>query len=123
MAERVRQDWFGGPTAVAEPDESPAAAAGSVSVVHGVYAHSFPLAGLHVRDARGQLEERMNIDPDAIAVVDGNEVDEDTVLVEGQMLTFVKHAGEKGRVGPRTQKSRPLALATGPTCWRRRAHA
>jgi hypothetical protein len=70
---------------------------GSVDVIHGVYAHSLPLAGMTVRQARGELQERMNIDPDAIAIVDGNEVDEDTVLAENQVLNFVKHAGEKGR--------------------------
>ena len=96
MSEKVHPQPFGGPLTVAEEEPAPAAAVGDVSVVHGVYAHDFPLAGLRVRDARSQLEERMNIDPDATAVVDGNEADEDVVLVEGQVLTFVKHAGEKG---------------------------
>jgi hypothetical protein len=73
-----------------------AATPGSVDVVHGVYAHSLPLAGMTVRDARQRLEDRMNIDPEALPVVDGREVDEDTVLAEGQVLNFVKHAGEKG---------------------------
>ncbi len=69
---------------------------GVVEVIHGVYAHSMPLAGMTVRQARAELEERMNLAPDALAVVDGNEVDEDTVLAEGQVLNFVKHSGEKG---------------------------
>jgi hypothetical protein len=38
----------------------------------------------------------MNIAPDAIAVVDGVETGETAVLTEGQVLNFVKHAGEKG---------------------------
>jgi hypothetical protein len=74
-----------------------ATAHGSVDVIHGIYAHSLPLAGMTVRDARLELEDRMNIDPEALPVVDGREVDEDTVLAEGQVLNFVKHAGEKGR--------------------------
>ena len=74
-----------------------AATQGSVDVIHGVYAHSLPLAGMTVRDARQELEDRMNIDPEAIPVVDGREADEDTLLAEGQVLNFVKHAGEKGR--------------------------
>jgi hypothetical protein len=69
---------------------------GRVDVIHGVYAHSMPLAGMAVRLARAELEERMNIDPDSLAVVDGVEVSEDTILREGQVLNFVKHAGEKG---------------------------
>ena len=70
---------------------------GLVEVIHGVYAHSLPLAGMTVRQARAELEERMNLAPDALAVVDGNEVDEDTTITEGQVLNFVKHSGEKGR--------------------------
>ena len=77
----------GGGTAVAE---------GQVHVIHGVYSHDLPLAGMTVRQARIELADRMNIDPEAMAVVDGDELDEDTVLAEGQVLTFVKHAGEKG---------------------------
>jgi hypothetical protein len=97
MSERLRQHSLGGSSALADEDEHPSATStGSVSVVHGVYAHSFPLAGMCIRDARAQLEERMNIAPDATAVIDGDEAGEDAVLAEGQVLTFVKHAGEKG---------------------------
>ena len=69
---------------------------GRVQVIHGVYAHSLPLAGMTVRQARTELEERMNIDPEAVAVVDGTEATEDTVLREGQVLNFLTPAGEKG---------------------------
>ena len=69
---------------------------GRVDVIHGVYAHSLPLAGLTVRQARLELEDRMNIDPEAVAVVDGTEAAEDTVLNQGQVLNFVTPAGEKG---------------------------
>ena len=69
---------------------------GRVDVVHGVYAHSLPLAGMSVRQARLELEDRMNIDPEAVAVLDGAEANEDTVLRQGQVLNFVSPAGEKG---------------------------
>lgn len=69
---------------------------GRVDVIHGVYAHSLPLAGMTVRQARTELEERMNIDPEAVAVVDGQEALEDSVLREGQVLNFLTPAGEKG---------------------------
>jgi hypothetical protein len=69
---------------------------GRVEVIHGVYAHSLPLAGMTVRQARAELEERMNIAPGAVAVIDGVEATEDTVLREGQVLNFVTQAGEKG---------------------------
>ena len=70
---------------------------GQVEVIHGIYAHSLPLAGMTVGHARAELTDRMNIDPDSMAVIDGVEADEDTVLTEGQVLNFVRHAGEKGR--------------------------
>lgn len=69
---------------------------GRVDVIHGVYAHSLPLGGMSVRQARKELEERMNIDPEALAVIDGVEAEEETVLRQGQVLNFVTPAGEKG---------------------------
>jgi len=70
--------------------------AGNVDVIHGVYAHSLPLAGMTVKQARKELVNKMNIDPKATAVIDGTESDEGTVLAQGAVLTFVKPAGEKG---------------------------
>ena len=72
------------------------AVSGRVDVIHGVYAHSLPLAGMSVRQARLELEDRMNIAPEAVAVVDGVEADEAFVLTQGQVLNFVTAAGEKG---------------------------
>jgi hypothetical protein len=97
-SEKLRHnDSSSGPDAHSDafPDHS-SNREGRVDVVHGVYAHSLPLAGMTVHQARHHLEDRMNIAPDAVAVVDGRESDEDSVLDEGQVLTFVKHAGEKG---------------------------
>ena len=82
-------DDFAGGTATATRS-------GRVDVIHGVYAHSLPLAGMTVRQARTELEERMNIDPESLAVVDGLETKEDSVLREGQVLNFLTPAGEKG---------------------------
>jgi len=69
---------------------------GRVDVIHGVYAHSLPLAGRTIREAREELEERMNIAPESVAVVDGLEVTEDEILNENQVLNFLSPAGEKG---------------------------
>ena len=94
--ERVRQqNLAAGPDPFSD-EFAATATAGRVEVIHGVYAHSLPLAGMTVRVARTELEERMNIAPDALAVVDGVEANENTVLREGQVLNFVKPAGEKG---------------------------
>ncbi len=95
--ERLRPAGFSGGPDLGDDDFATATLAeGSVDVIHGVYAHSLPLAGMTVRQARSELTERMNIAPDALAVVDGIESSEDYVLHEGQVLNFVKPAGEKG---------------------------
>jgi hypothetical protein len=96
--EQERPESFNAGPAPFPDSFAPAAQAssGTVEVIHGVYAHSLPLAGMKVFQARTELEDRMNIDPDALAVVDGVEADEESVLREGQVLNFVKPAGEKG---------------------------
>ena len=100
LRQRVRPDDFSGGAPADDFGATATMPTGNVDVIHGVYAHSLPLAGMTVRQARAEVEQRMNIDPDAMAVVDGREVDEDTVLAQGQVLNFVKHAGEKGAVVP-----------------------
>ncbi len=84
-----------GPTAFGD-DFAAAPKTGRVEVIHGVYAHSLPLAGMTVEQARAELEDRMNIDPEAVAVIDGVEATADAVIREGQVLNFVTLAGEKG---------------------------
>jgi hypothetical protein len=99
-SERERTDGLSlGPAPFSDSMDSGGGVAtseGHVQVIHGVYAHHLPLAGMTVAQARYELADRMNIDPEAIAIVDGDEADEDTVLVENQVLNFVKHAGERG---------------------------
>ncbi|MDY0167769.1 MAG: hypothetical protein RBS80_14570 [Thermoguttaceae bacterium] len=118
--ERFRND--GDPSGPSPFDDPYAATAtltgGNVSVIHGCYGHSLPLAGMTVGEARAELEERMNIDPDAVALLDANDAAEDAVLVEGQVLTFVKHAGERGR--PRAFPClvfQPSTVAAGAESW------
>ncbi len=86
-----------------DPFEPLSASQGSVEVIHGVYSHTMPLVGMSIDQVRGELSDRMHIDPEAVAVVDGEPVSEELVLAEGQVLTFVKPAGEKGAGSFRTR--------------------
>lgn len=97
-SEKVRKEKLAvGPAAFSDDFATGTATrSGRVDVIHGVYAHSLPLAGMTVRQARAELEDRMNIAPEAVAVVDGVEADEAFVLTQGQVLNFVTAAGEKG---------------------------
>jgi len=82
-------DEFATATATAAPRT------GRVDVIHGIYAHSLPLAGMTVGQARAELTERMNIAPQAVAVVDGREAGEEELLREGQVLNFVSHPARR----------------------------
>lgn len=97
--ERTRNEGYSGGADSFSDDfaaDTAVATEGQVEVIHGVYAHSLPLSGMTVGQARTELADRMNIDPESMAVVDGHEVADDTILGEGQVLNFVRHAGEKG---------------------------
>ena len=96
-SERERTaDLSTGPDPSTDPFEPFSDSQGRVEVIHGVYSHTMPLAGMSVDQVRVELADRMHIDPEAVAVVNGEPVNEDFILGEGQVLTFVKPAGEKG---------------------------
>ncbi len=67
-----------------------------VRVLYGVHALEANLAGRTVSDVRQALRQALNISPQAVAVVDGLEVEESFSLLAGQQLEFVRLAGEKG---------------------------
>ena len=69
---------------------------GLVTVTSGPYAEQLPLARMRVADIRSKFSDRFDIDPAAQAVVDGKDVEDDTLVLEGQVLMFVRRAGEKG---------------------------
>lgn len=69
---------------------------GIVRVVHGIHALSVGVAGKTVSEAREALRQALNISPRAVALVDGQEVDESLVLLPGQHLELVRMSGEKG---------------------------
>ena len=76
-------------------DESDAAG-GLVTVLHAPYAEQLPVGEMSVRTVRERFTDRLDIHPDAEAFVDGNAVDDDTIVHEGQRLMFMRPSGEKG---------------------------
>jgi len=101
----TRPSFVGRPAKTDDFEPTEHSLAGNIGVVHGIYTHQVPLAGMTIRRARAELSERLNIAPDAIALVDGNEAGDDFVLTAGQVLNFVKDAGEKG-TSPHTSSVR-----------------
>src|SRR5262249_2855485 len=70
--------------------------AAMATVTHGPYSEQLPVGNLTVGEIRARYRDRFDIDPQSLAILDGNEVRDDTVVRAGQMLMFVRRAGEKG---------------------------
>lgn len=70
--------------------------AGKVQVVYGVHVLEASLAGRTVQSVRETLVQPLNISPHAVALVNGQEVEGTHVLSPGELLEFVRYAGEKG---------------------------
>jgi hypothetical protein len=76
-----------------DPDASP----GVATVTHGPYAEELPIAEMTISQVRSRFRDRLDIHPEAMAMLDGNPVDDSTTVRAGQTLMFIRQAGEKGR--------------------------
>ena len=74
------------------------ARAGQVKISYGVHSLEAGIAGQSVGEVRQALKEPLNIDPRALALVNGRDVAASYVLKEGDQLEFVRLAGEKGAI-------------------------
>ncbi len=85
----------GGGMDTAWPDDD---SGGLVQVGTGLYTERLPVGGMTIEAVRETFADRLDIDPGAQPVIDGQLVtDESTRVQPGQQLAFVRHAGEKGR--------------------------
>ena len=75
-------------------------APGMATVTHGPYAEVLPIAEMTVSQVRSRFRDRLDIHPEAMAMLDGNPVDDTTTVRAGQTLMFIRQAGEKGRPCP-----------------------
>ncbi len=73
------------------------ASTGLVKISYGVHSLEAAIAGKSVGEVRQALKEPLNIDPRALALVNGRDVAASYVLKAGDQLEFVRLAGEKGR--------------------------
>ena len=84
----------GGGMDTAWPDDD---SGGLVQVGTGLYTERLPVGGMTIEDIRETFADRLDIDPGAQPVIDGQLMtDESTRVQPGQQLAFVRHAGEKG---------------------------
>ncbi len=80
---------------------------GKVKVVYGVHALEASLADRTVQSVREALDQPLNISPQAVTLVNGQEVEGAHVLSAGELLEFVRYAGEKGRELEKTTSPTP----------------
>jgi hypothetical protein len=76
--------------------DTPDAATGLASVSHGPFVEQLPVANLSVSQVRERFADRLDIHPDAVALLDGDPVDDAATVRAGQTLAFIRPAGEKG---------------------------
>jgi hypothetical protein len=76
--------------------QSGKAQTGLVKISYGVHNLEAAIAGKSVSEVRQSLKEPLNIDPRALALVNGRDVAASYVLKQGDQLEFVRLAGEKG---------------------------
>jgi hypothetical protein len=69
---------------------------GQVKISYGVHHLEVAVAGKSVGEVRQALREPLNIDPRALALVNGRDVAASCLLKSGDQLEFVRLAGEKG---------------------------
>ena len=72
------------------------ARSGMVKISYGVHNLEVAIAGKSVSEVRQSLKEPLNIDPRALALVNGRDVAASYILNQGDQLEFVRLAGEKG---------------------------
>ena len=71
--------------------------AGPVLVTTSFYTARLPVGGMTVGEIRRNFSDRLDIDPQATPVLDGQTIrDDSTVVRPHQTLSFIRHAGEKG---------------------------
>lgn len=68
-----------------------------VNVSCGPHDEMLPVDGMSAGEVRRRFGDRMDIDPNAQAVLNGQEVGDETIIRTGQYLMFTRRAGEKGK--------------------------
>jgi hypothetical protein len=77
--------------------DDPGAGTGVATVTHGPFAEMLPVAEMTISQVRNRFRDRLDIHPEAVAMLDGNPVDDTTTVQAGQTLMFIRPSGEKGR--------------------------
>lgn len=96
MLERRRPQRESHPMGGGSADSPGTGVGGLVTVSHGVHTEALPVGNMTVSEIRTRFADRFDIDPESTALVDGNEVTDETIVQDNQLLMFVRKAGVKG---------------------------
>lgn len=94
----------GGPAGLGDVFEPGEGDHGTVQVSHGPFAEGLPVGGMTVAQIRSRYADRFDIDPASVAVLDGSIVGDDRRVQAGQVLTFSRRVGAKGRAHRRDRR-------------------
>jgi hypothetical protein len=94
LIQRREREQTGGRRGVFDAQE--AEDASSATVISGPYMQQLSVAGMTVGQIRERMATRLDIDPRSMAVIDGQDVDDERILRPSECLIFVQRAGEKG---------------------------
>ncbi len=68
----------------------------NATVSSGIHVEQLPVAGMSVGAIRERFASRLDITAQTLAYVSGHPVEEDTIIGEGEMLSFMRASGEMG---------------------------
>ena len=66
-----------------------------VTLSYGCYSEPLPVNGMTVGQIRNKYADRFDIDPRTTAIIDGQEVTEDTIVTSGSVLLFCRTMATK----------------------------
>jgi hypothetical protein len=94
---RTREDRLPiGEGACGESEEAAIAADGRVQIVWGALTDDHEIVGMTVGEVRDIFQGPYNIAPEVEVILNGVATDADARMVAGDVLEFVRAAGEKG---------------------------
>jgi hypothetical protein len=93
---RPTQEQAGGPSGLGSLFAGPGDVPALVTVSSGPYLEQLPVGGASVGEIRRRFRDRLDLDPQSQAVLDGQTVGDDVTVRPGQALMFTRRAGEKG---------------------------
>jgi hypothetical protein len=68
----------------------------NATVSSGIHAEQLPVAGMSVGAIRQRFASRLEITAESLSFIGGHPVGEETIVGEGEVLSFMRAAGEKG---------------------------